>query len=51
MNMNDPKQKPPVHTAPGKPFTPPPAGKPTQPQQVPHQTPTQTPKFTDPKKK
>jgi hypothetical protein len=49
---HDPKK--PAQTAPSKPFTPPPAGKPSQPQQ-PHQQPHQQPggpaKFTDPKKK
>jgi hypothetical protein len=50
---HDPKQKP-AQTAPSKPFTPPPGGKPSpgQPHQQPHQSPgSPAPKFTDPKKK
>lgn len=50
---HDPKK--PAQTAPSKPFTPPPGGKPSQPQQQPYQQPHQQPggpaKFTDPKKK
>ena len=45
---HDPKQKP-AQTAPSKPSTPTPAGKPVSP---PHTQPgSPTPKFTDPKKK
>ncbi len=49
----DPKQKP-AHTAPSKPsFSPPPAGKPSQPgqHQPQHQPGSPAPKHTDPKKK
>jgi hypothetical protein len=54
---HDPKK--PAQTAPSKPFTPPPAGKPSQPHQQPHHDPHHQPhhqpgspaKFTDPKKK
>jgi len=50
---HDPKK--PAQTAPSKPFTPPPAGKPAQPSQPhhqPHHSPsTPAPKHTDPKKK
>jgi len=47
----DPKQKP-FQTAPSKPSTPPPAGKPTQPAHTPqHQPGSPAPKQTDPKKK
>lgn len=59
---HDPKK--PAHTAPSKPFSPPPGGKPSQPSHQPghhdphhdphhqpHQPGSPSPKFTDPKKK
>ena len=55
---HDPKK--PAQTAPSKPFSPPPGGKPSQPSHQPHHDPhhqphqhpgSPAPKFTDPKKK